>query len=215
MSRPPGDRSGTRAAIVAAARELFADCGYASTSLRDIAERLGLSKAALHHYFPSKDALLDALIEPALQGLEAVGTEAPEPPLTRAQRRTLLTDYLAALREAGRTMQLLDGDPAAMMRPHLKERAFEHLARLEFLLAGPDPDLKGQLRARAAIAVLHAAAFQPPGEHGQHSPGGLLDLDPSLEAEAVDAALDVLGPVRRRTAAGPAPRSPGATRAGR
>ncbi|HEY7105605.1 MAG TPA: helix-turn-helix domain-containing protein [Acidimicrobiia bacterium] len=54
----------TRAEILAVAAELFTERGYDSTSLREIAERLGLTKAALYYHFHSKDEILRALIEP-------------------------------------------------------------------------------------------------------------------------------------------------------
>jgi AcrR family transcriptional regulator len=46
------------------AGELFADQGYDATSLREIAERLGVTKAALYYHFRSKDEILRALLEP-------------------------------------------------------------------------------------------------------------------------------------------------------
>ncbi len=51
-----------RAQIVKDATALFARDGYADTSLRDIAEQVGLSKSALLHHYPSKDALLSAVL---------------------------------------------------------------------------------------------------------------------------------------------------------
>jgi AcrR family transcriptional regulator len=41
-----------RAEIVTAAREVFAEQGYASVALADVAAELGVSKALLYHYFP-------------------------------------------------------------------------------------------------------------------------------------------------------------------
>lgn len=42
---------------------LFARKGFANTSLQDVAEAIGLSRPALYYYFPSKNALLEALVE--------------------------------------------------------------------------------------------------------------------------------------------------------
>lgn len=63
-AREEGYRIGRqrRAQIIADATELFARDGYADTSLREIAERVGLSKSALLHHYPSKDALLSAVL---------------------------------------------------------------------------------------------------------------------------------------------------------
>ena len=61
----PGRRTrDTRAEILDVAAELFAERGYDATSLREIAERLGITKAALYYYFRSKDDILAALIAP-------------------------------------------------------------------------------------------------------------------------------------------------------
>ena len=43
----------TRAEILAVATELFTDQGYEKTSLREIAERLDITQAALYYHFPS------------------------------------------------------------------------------------------------------------------------------------------------------------------
>jgi AcrR family transcriptional regulator len=54
----------TRGEILEVAAELFTDRGYDATSLREIAERLDISKAALYYHFRSKDEILRALVEP-------------------------------------------------------------------------------------------------------------------------------------------------------
>jgi AcrR family transcriptional regulator len=53
----------SQAAILTACVELFADLGYAGTSVRDIAERVGIRSASLYKSFTSKQAMLDALNE--------------------------------------------------------------------------------------------------------------------------------------------------------
>jgi AcrR family transcriptional regulator len=58
-SRP--DASGTRERILDIALDLFIEKGYDKTSLREIAEELGFSKAALYYHFASKDDILLAL----------------------------------------------------------------------------------------------------------------------------------------------------------
>lgn len=53
----------TRAAILAAARELFAAQGYAGTSVRSIAAAAGVDASLVHHYFGAKDDLFLAALE--------------------------------------------------------------------------------------------------------------------------------------------------------
>ena len=59
----------TRQDILDVAAELFIEQGYDRTSLRAIAERVGVTKAALYYHFASKEALLEALINPAFDFL--------------------------------------------------------------------------------------------------------------------------------------------------
>jgi AcrR family transcriptional regulator len=53
----------TRKAILDAALNVFAESGFRSGSLRNVAERVGMSEAGLLHHFPSKSALLAAVLE--------------------------------------------------------------------------------------------------------------------------------------------------------
>lgn len=54
----------TRQDILDASLVLFAEQGYDKTSLREIAEQVGVTKAALYYHFPSKEQILLALFEP-------------------------------------------------------------------------------------------------------------------------------------------------------
>src|SRR5262245_60079777 len=53
----------TRARLVRAATEAFAEDGVRETSLTSIAAKAGVSRQGLLHYFPSKDDLLRAVLE--------------------------------------------------------------------------------------------------------------------------------------------------------
>ncbi|KEQ51809.1 TetR/AcrR family transcriptional regulator [Sphingobium chlorophenolicum] len=57
-------RSGlVRRAMLSAAAELFAERGFGGTNLRDVADALGMSRPGLYYHFPSKEKILEALIE--------------------------------------------------------------------------------------------------------------------------------------------------------
>jgi AcrR family transcriptional regulator len=58
---PAASAKGTRERILDIALDLFIEKGFDKTSLREIAERLGFSKAALYYHFASKDDILLAL----------------------------------------------------------------------------------------------------------------------------------------------------------
>jgi AcrR family transcriptional regulator len=53
----------TREALLAAARELFGERGYAETSTDDVVSRAGVTKGALYHHFSGKEALFRAVVE--------------------------------------------------------------------------------------------------------------------------------------------------------
>ncbi|WP_435742806.1 TetR family transcriptional regulator [Nocardioides sp. SYSU DS0663] len=72
---PRGRRPGapdTRAAILAAARERFAEGGLAGTSVRSVAAAAGVDPALVHHYFGTKDDLFLAALELRVDPREAV-----------------------------------------------------------------------------------------------------------------------------------------------
>lgn len=78
----PAEDSDTRGRILIAAAALFGERGYASTSLRAIAGAVGMTPPALYWYFPSKQAILNALLHRVLfDFLEAVEADVvgPEP----------------------------------------------------------------------------------------------------------------------------------------
>ena len=70
MTADPADDTRTR--ILRAALDLFAEHGYQRTSLRQIGERLRLTKTAILYHFPAKEHLLAALVEPLVADLEAL-----------------------------------------------------------------------------------------------------------------------------------------------
>jgi len=79
-----------RAAILQVARDLFAEEGYAATSMSTIAARLGGSKATLYKYFPSKEELFAA----SLEDLIASSTEDfPLPPPSGDNLEKILSNF--------------------------------------------------------------------------------------------------------------------------
>src|SRR5471032_510626 len=58
-------------AILDAARVLLATDGYAALSMRSVALQLGVSLSNVQHYYPSRDALIEALLEQAFARYQA------------------------------------------------------------------------------------------------------------------------------------------------
>lgn len=80
VTRSRGDES--KAAILAAARELFAKRGYRGTSLAAIAEAAGLSQPGLLHHFRSKNAVLLAVLASRDSADSSMSSPRPDAPGT-------------------------------------------------------------------------------------------------------------------------------------
>lgn len=96
----PHDESGSRSRILAAAMALFGERGYASTSLRAIANEVGMTPPALYWYFPSKQAILYELLRATVFNfLEAVEAEVVGPSPGDRLRQFVRAHVVATLRE--------------------------------------------------------------------------------------------------------------------
>ena len=62
VGRRERTKAANRAAILAAAQEVFAETGYGAASVRDIIRRTDLASGTFYNYFPDKDAIFVALI---------------------------------------------------------------------------------------------------------------------------------------------------------
>jgi TetR/AcrR family transcriptional regulator len=102
MARPRApDYDDQRSQILARAAELFAQRGYMATTMNDVAQACGCSKARLYHYVRDKDTLLLAICDDHVQRLHRMTTEArslalPPPLLLRELIRRILLEYADA-----------------------------------------------------------------------------------------------------------------------
>ena len=76
-----------QATVLTRAIELFNRQGYDGTSMGDLARELGLSKSAIYHHVPSKEHLLSAALDEALDGLSAAVDAAAAAPGSSAYDR--------------------------------------------------------------------------------------------------------------------------------
>jgi AcrR family transcriptional regulator len=80
LAKPPGRREARKAdrrrAILEVAERSFRERGYADTSMSTIAAELGGSKTTLWTYFPSKDALFEAVIDSKIEAFRGRLDEA-------------------------------------------------------------------------------------------------------------------------------------------
>lgn len=109
------DPEAVRTAVLDAALELFAQHGFADTSLRDISQKSGVSHPLILHHFGSKEALYDSVkrrvVEGYAQRFPAAVRAANRPISIRAEMKRILTyvgENELALRLCARTR--VDGD---------------------------------------------------------------------------------------------------------
>jgi AcrR family transcriptional regulator len=80
----------SRERLLETATELFAEKGYAATSVREIVERAGVSKPVLYYYFKSKDGLFYAILDWAAEVQQGILEEIFEAPGTVQDRFVFL-----------------------------------------------------------------------------------------------------------------------------
>jgi AcrR family transcriptional regulator len=61
--RRAATKAANRAAIIAAARTVFAERGYGSTTIRDVIRRTDLASGTFYNYFPDKESLFRAVVD--------------------------------------------------------------------------------------------------------------------------------------------------------
>ena len=76
MARPKTNDPEARAKIIAAAEELFAEGGFAGTSIRDITRRAGVTSAMVPYYFGNKEGLYRSILETAVTTVRDLIAEA-------------------------------------------------------------------------------------------------------------------------------------------
>jgi AcrR family transcriptional regulator len=103
-------RTDTRERILEVSARMFSERGFAGTSIRDIADALGVTKAALYYHFPSKDAILGELVAQPLAAVRAVLSE-PHHLSDRAGREKFIRRAVDAMSSCGPEMIAVFRDP--------------------------------------------------------------------------------------------------------
>jgi AcrR family transcriptional regulator len=148
----------TRSRLRELALQLFAEQGYEKTSLREIAERLGVTKAALYYYFKSKEDIVRSLVEDYMAELDeliAWGKEQPRSADTRARivRRYLdiVTNGTAVFRLLHQNQAVVSSLAAAKGRGELFR---ERMDALVDLLTEPGAPVHEQVRAASCLVSI-------------------------------------------------------------
>ncbi|MEN3613971.1 TetR/AcrR family transcriptional regulator [Plantactinospora sp. ZYX-F-223] len=161
-----GSTGDTRSRIQAVALELFTEQGYEKTSLREIAERLGVTKAALYYHFKSKDDIVDSFVSDRVERLDRLIEWAAEQPVDAVGRRTTLRRYCEEFfGDDGRNvMQFFEQNRTVVKHHPAGQMMRDRMLRIAELLARADPSPAGQLRATLALFSVHGSLFALRGE---------------------------------------------------
>lgn len=123
-----------------------------------IADALGITKAAVYHQFPTKDAIVVAVIEVNLVPIEQALEVAEATGLTDDARETLLASVIEAVVGNRFMLSTLQADPA-LFRVLAEHETSRHLwVRLFSFLLGDDLDAHERVRAAVLSAAIGAVA---------------------------------------------------------
>ena len=124
-------RATTRAALLAAGRELFATKGFAGAGREEIVERAGVTRGAMYHHFASKEDLFAAVfeeVEAEVMAHVAEAAMAGSDPLDELRRGSLA--YLDIAADAGVNRICLLDAPAVLSPDVRREVTERHVVGL-------------------------------------------------------------------------------------
>jgi AcrR family transcriptional regulator len=183
----------TRSRLRELALELFAEQGYEKTSLREIAERLGVTKAALYYYFKSKEDIVRSLVEDYVAELDDLIAWAKDQPRTPQTRAQIIRRYLRIVANGSAVFRMLHQNQAAVSSlAAAKERGElfrERMDALIGLLTEPDAPLHDQVRAASCLISISFCSmhYQDRAASAEELESALLDV--ALELAETTPAL--------------------------
>jgi len=155
-----GDRDGasTRERILDVALDLFTDQGFDGTSMREIAERLHISKPAIYYHFASKEEILMALHMRLHEFGKAALERLTGQTVTLQLWGSLLNEVLDQMVAQRKIFLMHERNQAALEKLHRKDHDAEHDdIQQRFRQALTDPSLP--LRDRVRMACSLGAVF--------------------------------------------------------
>ncbi|MER8029174.1 TetR/AcrR family transcriptional regulator [Streptomyces bauhiniae] len=176
-------RGNTRQRIQDVALELFAEQGYEKTSLREIAEHLDVTKAALYYHFKTKEEIIVSLFADLTQPIEDLIEWGRSQPHTLETKQEIVRRYSAALAGAHPLFRFMQENQATVRELRIGDTFKERMKGLREIIIDPDAEMVDQVRSVSALFTLHAGMFL------------LADLkgDPEKKREAVlEVAVDLV-----------------------
>ena len=167
--RSPGEdepvAATTRDRILDVALDLFIDQGYDGTSLRQIADRLGITKAALYYHFEAKEDILMALhLRLHEFGKTALGTMTGDEPITLELWGALLDEVVDQMLVQRKLFLMHERNQAALEKLHNAGHDAEHedfQNQLRQVLADPRLPMRDRIRMAASMGAVFAGLFLP------------------------------------------------------
>ncbi|GGW44534.1 MULTISPECIES: TetR/AcrR family transcriptional regulator [Streptomyces] len=176
-------RGNTRQRIQDVALDLFAEQGYEKTSLREIAEHLEVTKAALYYHFKTKEEIIVSIFTDLTKPIEDLIEWGRSQPPTLDTKQELLRRYSRALSEASPFFRFMQENQATVRELQVGESFKDRMRGLRDIVIDPDAPLADQVRCVSAIFTLHAGMFF------LHD----LEGDPEDKREAVlEVAIDLI-----------------------
>ncbi|MFH8787251.1 TetR/AcrR family transcriptional regulator [Streptomyces roseoverticillatus] len=160
-STPQARRSDTRERIQKTALDLFVSRGYEKTSLREIAEELGVTKAALYYHFKTKEDILSAISRDLGRPVDELIAWAEEQPPTMETKRELLRRYSAALASAMPIYRILQENQATLRDLAVGRELSDRVTAISRLMHAGDLEFGCRMRVASAVLTVHFGAFTP------------------------------------------------------
>ncbi|MGI9612095.1 MAG: TetR/AcrR family transcriptional regulator [Acidimicrobiales bacterium] len=157
--RTPVRQSGvdTRARILEVSLTLFMADSFKGTSVRDIAENVGVTQPTLYYHFGSKDGILAVLVEPLIDAGEVLLGELAAVSVSRKELADrALKGYYDLIVEHLDVFQFVETDRSVRSHPDAGHRLADQATRFLQMLAGSD-----RHRARIGAAAALGAVRRP------------------------------------------------------
>jgi AcrR family transcriptional regulator len=158
---PAVEGQNARARIQEVALDLFIEEGYDKTSLREIAERLGVTKAALYYHFPTKEDIVASLTEDRIAQIAEVIEWARTQPRGEPMRREFVRRYADLLQgdRHFKIMQFFERNQTIAKTLQSGEAMRAQMMDVMDLLSDPSEPPEVQLRRSISIIAMHASWF--------------------------------------------------------
>ena len=172
----------TRSRIQQVALELFTEQGYEKTALREIAERLGVTKAALYYHFKTKEDIIGSIVEDSASRIDDLVEWAKTQPRSQETRHEVVRRYGEMARGRRQMMRFMQENQPALRDLKIGEIMKQRMMGLFDVLTEPDAPLTDQIRHRLALFAVHFGMMSP----------GLDATDDELDAAALKIAMELV-----------------------